>query len=220
MVNLNVHFEKLKSALSFILRFWNFPNPADRSGRQKRRTSPKKLVCTFSIDHKMCFIFREQFSAKRFQFQFEFVCRNVRLCVVKSFQTNQTMILPFVLVTVASLLFVAYKLKGSNNKDGKKKPGNFWILMKAIFNFLFRVKSEDRLNSLKQIHKFFPRYTRIKFFNYDNIIIYDPELCKKVFSAQSACQRPFRNCFQLEYGLLSSECKHPICFHGRSNLLI
>lgn len=131
------------------------------------------------------------------------------------------MILAFVLVTVASLLFAAYKFTRKNKSyDGeRKKSGNYWVLMKAVFNFLFRVKSEDRLNSFKQIHKFFPRYTRMRIFNSDNIVIYDPEICKKVFNAQSACQRPFRNCFQLEYGLLSSECKHRMSHFMVANLL-
>lgn len=118
------------------------------------------------------------------------------------------MFLPFVLVTVASLLFLVYKFKSRDaEKSGKKKlKGNYWVILKGIFDFLFRVKSEDRLNSFKLIHKLFPKFARFKFLNSDNIIVYDPELCKKVYSAQSACQRPFRNCFQLEYGLLSSEC--------------
>lgn len=126
------------------------------------------------------------------------------------------MILPFVLVTIASLLFVVHKFRKSNSSNeskGKKTTGNYWTLMTAVFNFLFRVKSEDRLNSFKQVHKFFPRYVRMKIFNSDNVVIYDPEICKKVFNAQVACQRPFRNCFQLEYGLLSSECKHIFASH-------
>lgn len=111
------------------------------------------------------------------------------------------------LVTLASLLLVTYltSVKDKNPDKKKVKSGNYWVIATTVFKFLFQVKSEDRLNAFKQIHKFFPRYTRIKIFNYDNIIIYDPELCKKVFNAQVACQRPFRNCIQLECGLLSSE---------------
>lgn len=119
------------------------------------------------------------------------------------------MFLAIGLVTIASLLFVLFKFRGSkSSSDKKKKSAGIWTILQAVYNFLFRVKSEDRLNYFKQVHRLFPRYTRLTIFNSDNVVIYDPELCKKVFSAQSACQRPFRNCFQLNYGLLSSECKH------------
>lgn len=118
------------------------------------------------------------------------------------------MFLPLVLVTIASLLFAFFKFRRGKSSSETQKKAGVWLIMQAVFKFLFRVKSEDRLNSFKTIHKFFPRFTRLTLFNSDNIVIYDPELCKKVFSAQSACQRPFRNCFQLNFGLLSSECKH------------
>lgn len=117
------------------------------------------------------------------------------------------MFLPWVLVTVASLLFLVYKFRQRDESLDKKKPkGKFRVIFKGVFDFLFRVKSEDRLNCFKSIHKIFPRFVRVTFLNSDNVIIYDPDLCKKVYSTQIACQRPFRNCFQLNYGLLSSEC--------------
>lgn len=86
-------------------------------------------------------------------------------------------------------------------------PVKLWLMVSAIYRFCFVLSSDDRLDAFKMIHKFFPRYARLKIFNYDNLVIYDPELCKKVFNSQSACQRPYRNVFKLEYGLLSSECK-------------
>lgn len=127
------------------------------------------------------------------------------------------MLLPLALVTVASLLLLLYKFRQrEGNSESKRRKGNFWMILKGVFNFLFRVKSEDRLNSFKAIHKLFPRYTRLTLFGSDNLVIYDPELCKKVYMVQTACQRPFRNCFQLEYGLLSSECtQNKFQFHGQ-----
>lgn len=120
------------------------------------------------------------------------------------------MFLPWLLVTVASLLFLIYKFAVGRKGEKSKKKGesdNFWLIAKNVYKFCFVVKSEDRLNAFKTIHKFLPRYCRFRIFSYDNIVIYDPELCRKVFNAQSACQRPFRNCIQLECGLLSSECE-------------
>lgn len=115
------------------------------------------------------------------------------------------MLLPWLLVTIASLLFLFIKF--SKGKRSKRKLKDYWTIAVSSYKFCFKVKSEDRLNALKTIHKYFPRYTRFKIFNYDNIIIYDPELCRKMFNSQTACQRPFRNCIQLENGLLSSECE-------------
>lgn len=117
------------------------------------------------------------------------------------------MFVPWALVTVASLLLLVYTFqKREENSEKKRKKGKYAVIFSAVFDFFFRVKSEDRLNCFKAIHKVFPRFLRVSLFNSDNIIIYDPDLCKKVYSAQVACQRPFRNCFQLENGLLSSEC--------------
>lgn len=121
-------------------------------------------------------------------------------------QKSFKMLLALLLVTVVSLLSFFFKF--SNGKvTSNKKAQNLMVLMKGAYNFFLKVKSEDRLTALKQIHKFFPRYTRIKFFNLDTIIVYDPDLCKKIFNSQSACQRPFRNCMQFNYGLIASECE-------------
>lgn len=120
------------------------------------------------------------------------------------------MILPWLILSVISLLFLIYKLSNDNkNSNGKKRASkDYWLIISNLYNFCFKVKSEDRLNAFKQIHKFFPRYTRIKFFNlFDYIFVYDPEICKKIFNSNAACQRPFRNCIQLECGLLASKCE-------------
>lgn len=120
------------------------------------------------------------------------------------------MLLESFLVTIVFLLSFFYKF--SNRKISlSKRVENFFLILKGAYFFCFKVKSEDRLTALKQIHKFFPRYTRIKFFGFDTIIVYDPELSKKIFNAQSACQRPFRNCLQFNYGLLASECEFIGC---------
>lgn len=112
------------------------------------------------------------------------------------------MLLPLLLIAIILLLLLIYKKITLN-----KTLENVSLILKGAYYFFFKVESEDRLTVLKQIHKFFPRFTRIKFFSFDTIIVYDPELCKKIFNAQSACQRPFRNCMQFNYGLLASECE-------------
>lgn len=119
------------------------------------------------------------------------------------------MILPWLLVTAASLVFLAVKFASPKKWKILHKIWRWRLIAAEAFKYIFLTKSEDRHNALKHIHKFFPRYCRIKIFNFDYIFIYDPEISKKVFSAQSACQRPFRNCLQLELGLLSSECEFP-----------
>lgn len=119
------------------------------------------------------------------------------------------MMFAYSIVAITSLLIFFYKFGGEKfcpNKV-KTKLRNFWFIVAYVYKFCFNVKSEDRLYSLRFIHKVFPRYVRIKIFSFDNIVVYDPELCKKIFNSQSACQRPFRNCIQLEYGLLSSKCE-------------
>jgi hypothetical protein len=112
--------------------------------------------------------------------------------------------LPWLLVTVSSLLFIYLKFNKSQ-KSGRKT--NYLMMARSIYSFCFKVKSEDRLNAFQRIHLFFPRYARLKLPGFDFIAVYDPELCKKIFNAQSACQRPYRNCMRLEKGLLASECE-------------
>lgn len=79
-------------------------------------------------------------------------------------------------------------------------------MARGVYNFCFKVKSEDRLAEFQKVHLVFPRYARVKVPGFDFMAVYDPELLKKIFSAQVACQRPYRNCLKLEKGLLSSEC--------------
>lgn len=117
------------------------------------------------------------------------------------------MILPWLMVTVVSLLFLAARFMAPKKWRLMASIRKWRLIAAEGFKFIFLTKSEDRHNAFKHIHKVFPRYCRIKIFNFDNIFVYDPELSKKIFNAQSACQRPFRNCLQLEMGLLSSECE-------------
>jgi hypothetical protein len=81
-------------------------------------------------------------------------------------------------------------------------------MARGAYNFCFKVKSEDRLAEFQKVHLIFPRCARVKLPGFDFIAIYDPEILKKLFNAQGACQRPFRNCLQLQKGLLSSECEY------------
>lgn len=116
--------------------------------------------------------------------------------------------LPWFLVTVTSILFLYLKTRKSGKSSGEKqRPSKLRLGLTALYQFCFVLKSEDRLDAFKLIHKFFPKSVRVKFFKWDYLCIYDPELCKKVFNSQAACQRPYRNCFRLEFGLLASECE-------------
>lgn len=116
------------------------------------------------------------------------------------------MTLPWLLVSVASLLLIVYKFSGGKRslKATYKKYRLFTI---AVYQFFFKVKNEDRLNVLKHVHKYYPGYLRINILGTEIVMLYDPDLLKKMFNSQSACQRPFRNCMKLEFGLLASECE-------------
>lgn len=117
------------------------------------------------------------------------------------------------LITVVFAIFLYFKVfknkKYEFNKNGsiKRNKSRLRIIASTVYTFIFHTKEEDRLEYFKLIHKFSPRYMRLKFWKFDYICVYDPELLKKIFNSQLACQRPFRNCFQLEKGLLASECK-------------
>ncbi|CRK94442.1 CLUMA_CG007949, isoform A [Clunio marinus] len=116
------------------------------------------------------------------------------------------MVFAWILAIVASILYFIKKLVDGNvnPKIFYKLLGRYRHILPPILKFCFKDKSEDKLNRFKYVHKIFPRYLRMKFLNFDVITVYDPELCKKIFNSQLACQRPFRNCLQLEYGLLAS----------------
>lgn len=117
--------------------------------------------------------------------------------------------LPLLLVIFASsLLLLVFKTKNPGKSvDKKKKHSKLWLILKSVYKFCFVYTSEDRLDAFKYVHLSFPRFTRFKFLNLDYLIIYDPDLCKKVYNSQSACQRSYRNIFRLDFGLLASECK-------------
>lgn len=116
------------------------------------------------------------------------------------------MFLPLLLLIVIGILSFFFKFTDGKIRSNKRAE-NLFLILRGSYYFCFKLESDDRLKVLKQIHKYFPRYTRIKIFNFDTIIVYDPDLCKKIFNSQSACQRPFRNCFKFNYGLLASECE-------------
>ncbi|CAG9797348.1 unnamed protein product [Chironomus riparius] len=110
------------------------------------------------------------------------------------------------------ILFIYFKVfRGSyiwfdnNGEVKRRKKSKFWNILTTMYDYLLHTKPEDRLLKLRGFHKVSPRFFRVKFWKIDYVVIYDPELLKKVFNSQVACQRPFRNCFQLEKGLLSSE---------------
>jgi hypothetical protein len=116
-----------------------------------------------------------------------------------------------VLMTIAFIIFLYFKVfrrKDHAEELGKERiRSKFEIIVTTIFEYIFITKEEDRLEKLKFIHEFSPRYIRLKLWKLDYVIVYDPDLLKKIFNSQVACQRPFRNCFQLEKGLLASECE-------------
>ena len=117
-------------------------------------------------------------------------------------------------VAVLYLAFLYFKVfRGSyiwfdkNGEVKRRKAPRFWRILMTMYDYLFHTKGEDRLLKLRGFHKFSPRYFRFKFWKMDYIVIYDPEILKKVLNSQITCQRPFQNCFQLEKGLLSSDCE-------------
>ncbi|KAG5674748.1 hypothetical protein PVAND_004699 [Polypedilum vanderplanki] len=110
-----------------------------------------------------------------------------------------------ILMSIAFAIFLYFKVFRKKNSPMQNK---FQIIVTTIYEYIFLTKEEDRLEKLKFIHEFSPRYIRLKFWKIDYVIVYDPELLKKVFNSQITCQRPFRNCFQLEKGLLASEYEY------------
>lgn len=119
------------------------------------------------------------------------------------------MILGFVMIIsyIVYLYFTEFRVPFNEylKENYVRRRNSFWLVLRATYEFLFVVKSEDRLRFFKLIHNFSPRFYRMKFWKWDYVFLYDPELFKKVFNTQITCQRPFRNCIQLEKGLLSSE---------------
>lgn len=150
-------------------------------------------------------------------------------------QTETIVMILELLITLSSLIFIYFKVFRKNSlfydKNGKIKPkkASYMMIIKTMYQFIFHTKREgmmrlienflkiffsnkisnftDRLDFFKKIHRFSPKFLRIKFWKFDYVAVYDPDILKKVFNSQAACQRPFRNCFQLEKGLLASECK-------------
>lgn len=119
-----------------------------------------------------------------------------------------------IFIAVLYLVILYFKVfRGSHiwfDKNGevkRRKTPKLWLILKVMYDYLLHTKAEDRLLKLRGFHKVSPRYFRVKLWKMDYVVIYDPELLKKVFNSQITSQRPFRNCFQLEKGLLSSECK-------------
>ena len=123
------------------------------------------------------------------------------------------MILELFVAALYILFMYFIVFRGSHiwfDKDGevrRRKSSKLWMILKTMYDYLLHTKAEDRLLKLRGFHKVSPRFFRFKFWKIDYVVIYDPELLKKVLNSQVACQRPFRNCFQLEKGLLSSECE-------------
>jgi hypothetical protein len=68
-------------------------------------------------------------------------------------------------------------LKVLNLKPEKLKKK--WTILKlslvAIMNFVFRMKSEERLEAFRKIHRIYPRFLHVDMLGVKMLIVYDPE---------------------------------------------
>lgn len=86
----------------------------------------------------------------------------------------------WIFVVSCLVLFpIFWKLYGSKNHKLKKKWNVFKLSANAVLDFMFRMKSEDRLNAFRKIHFLYPKFLHISFFKIQVLVVYDPEIAKK-----------------------------------------
>lgn len=64
-------------------------------------------------------------------------------------------------------------------KSFRKKCKVLKVSSKAAFDFIFILKSDERLNAFRKIHQLFPKFLHIDFLNIKVLLVYDPEVAKK-----------------------------------------
>lgn len=77
------------------------------------------------------------------------------------------------------LLSKLFKLFNFKPEKIKKKWKMFWMSLKAIFRFIFMMKSEERLKAFMKIHTFYPRFLHVDALGIKVLVVYDPEITKK-----------------------------------------
>ncbi|CAO1431619.1 unnamed protein product [Diamesa serratosioi] len=117
------------------------------------------------------------------------------------------MLVSFVLFAsiVLALVFLNKTKCIKNNRDDKLNGPGIIEIIKSVYELLFKVESDDRLQVLKRIHKLFPRLTRIKIFSYNFVLVYDAAIMKKIFNSPACMERPFAHLLELDKGLLASK---------------
>lgn len=143
--------------------------------------------------------------------------------VISSWRRAFKMFLEIFIFILCLTLFVAY---GGKQTKIIRKWKVFKISVNAVFDFVFRMKAEERLDAFRKIHKLFPKFTHFDFLGLKVLLVYDPVVAKKwdescfiklnivwiskfwrVFTSVQAMQRPFRSYAPLDKGLLFSSCK-------------
>jgi hypothetical protein len=61
----------------------------------------------------------------------------------------------------------------------KKKWRIFQLSLVATMNFVFRMKSEERLEAFRKIHRVYPRFLHVDSFGLKMLVVYDPEISRK-----------------------------------------
>jgi hypothetical protein len=52
-------------------------------------------------------------------------------------------------------------------------------ILNAILDFVFKTKSEDRLDGFRKIHDFFPKFLHVDLLGFKVLLVYDPDITKK-----------------------------------------
>lgn len=77
------------------------------------------------------------------------------------------------------VVVVAWIVPKSDKKRIKRKLKIFRVSVQTAFNFMFRMKNEDKLEAFRLIHKASPRFLHIDFLGIRVLIVYDPEISKR-----------------------------------------
>lgn len=85
----------------------------------------------------------------------------------------------FVEIFIFILCLILFAAFGGKQMKITKKWKVFKISVNAVFDFMFRMKGEDRLDAFRKIHKLFPKFTHFDFLGLKVLLVYDPEVAKK-----------------------------------------
>lgn len=74
---------------------------------------------------------------------------------------------------------ILFKLFSGKSYKLQRKWKIFKVSAITVFDFVFRMKSEDRLQAFSKIHSLYPRFIHVDFFKIKILMVYDPEIAKK-----------------------------------------